>query len=124
VITDHHQFLNEARLSAVATCLFLAGVLLSDNDYSNPDYPRFLVLDDSLIGLDLQNRLPVLRLLTSKAFKNYQIFLLTHDRVWFDIARGHVREQDGWLHWELLADESTGKLVPRGKAAQSDLEQW
>ena len=121
-VIDHHQFLNEARLSALATCLFLAGVFLSDNDYTNPAYPRFLVLDDTLIGLDLQNRLPVLRILTSDGFKNYQIFLLTHDRVWFDLARGHLRGEDRWLHKELLADESTGHLIPRQKSSESDLE--
>jgi energy-coupling factor transporter ATP-binding protein EcfA2 len=121
-VRDHHLFLNEARLSALGTCLFLAGVLLSDNDYTNSAYPRFLVLDDALIGLELQNRLPVLRILTSEAFKNYQIFLLTHDRVWFDLARGHLREKDGWLHRELLADEQSGKLIPRQKPSQSDLQ--
>jgi len=63
-----------------------------------------------------------LRILTSAAFKNYQIFLLTHDRVWFDLARGHLREKDGWLHKELLADETTGKLIPKCKPSQSDLE--
>lgn len=120
-VTNHHEFLNEARLSALATCMFLAGVLLSDNDYENPAYPRFLMLDDALIGLELQNRLPIVRILTSDAFKNYQIFLLTHDRVWFDLARGLLREQDGWLHRELLADESTGKLIPRQQSSQSDL---
>ena len=56
---DYRQILNEARLSAIATCMFLAGVRLSDNDYANPAYPRFLVLDDALIGLDLRNRLPM-----------------------------------------------------------------
>ena len=122
VVTDYHQFLNEARLSALATCLFLAGVFLSDNDYANPAYPRFLVLDDALIGLELQNRLPVLRILTSEAFKHYQIFLLTYDRVWFDLARGHLREKDGWLHRELLADEDTGHLIPKQRPSESDLE--
>lgn len=122
VVTDHHEFLNEARLSALATCMFLAGVLLSDNDYTNPAYPRFLVLDDALIGLELQNRLPVLKILTSPAFENYQIFLLTHDRVWFDLARGHLPEKDGWLHRELLADEDTGHLIPRQRSSESDLE--
>lgn len=68
-VANHHQFLNEARLSALATCLFLAGVWLSDNDYANPAYPRFLVLDDALIGLELQNRVPVLKILTCEAFK-------------------------------------------------------
>ncbi|MDO8355516.1 MAG: hypothetical protein Q7U76_03905 [Nitrospirota bacterium] len=121
-VLDHHLFLNEARLSALSICLFLAGVHLSDNDYANPEYPRFLVLDDALIGLELQNRLPVLRILTSEGFKNYQIFLLTHDRVWFDLARGHLRERDGWIHRELLADEDTGQLVPKLKSSASDLE--
>lgn len=121
-VHDHHLFLNEARLSAIGTCLFLAGVHLSDNDYDNPVHPRFLVMDDTLIGLELQNRLPVLRILSSDVFKNYQIFLFTHDRVWFDLARGHLREKDGWLHRELLADDATGYLVPRLKSSKSDLE--
>jgi len=122
IVPNHHDFLNEARLSAIATCLFFAGVFLSDNDYKNPDYPRFLVLDDALIGLDLQNRVPVLRMLNGDLFKNYQVFLFTHDHVWFDLARGHLRKKDGWMHKELLADETTGKLIPTCKPSQSDLE--
>jgi energy-coupling factor transporter ATP-binding protein EcfA2 len=121
-VADHHLFLNEARLSALAICLFLSGVLLSDNDFANPAHPRFLVLDDALIGLELQNRLPVLRMLSSSAFKNYQVLLLTHDRVWFDLARGHLHEKNGWLHRELLADEDTGHLVPRQRSSESDLQ--
>ena len=70
---------------------------LSDS-YANPAYPRFIVLNDALIGLDLQNRLPVLRILTSDAFKNYQVFLFTHDRVWFDLAREYLREEDDFRH--------------------------
>lgn len=119
---DHHRDLNEARLSALAICLFLAGVLLSDNDFANPAYPRFLFLDDALIGLELPNRLPILRILARDEFKHYQVFLLTHDRVWFDLARGHLSEKDGWLHKELLADEDAGHLVPRLKSSESDLE--
>ncbi len=122
IVTEHHQFLNESRLSALAICMFLAGVFLSDNDYTNPAYPRFLILDDALIGLELQNRLPILRILTSNTFKNYQIFLLTYDRVWFELARGHLREKDRWLHKELLADETTGKLIPKQKSSESDIE--
>lgn len=120
-VTNHHQFLNEARLSALAVCLFLAGVHLADYDYTNPAHPRFLVLDDALIGLELQNRLPILRILASDAFKHYQTFLLTHDRVWFDLARGHLLEKNGWLHRELLADEDTGSLIPKLRASEADL---
>ncbi|HVS72229.1 MAG TPA: AAA family ATPase [Phycisphaerae bacterium] len=120
-VADYHEFLNEARLSAIAACMFLAGVYLSDNDFNNPAYPRFLVLDDTLIGLELENRLPVLKILKSDAFRHYQIFLFTHDRVWYDLARGYLPVEDGWLHKELLADETTGKLIPRERAFQSSL---
>ena len=121
-VDNHHLFLNEARLSAIGTCLFLAGVHLSDNDHANPAHLRILVMDDALIGLELENRLPILKILTSESFKNYQIVLLTYDRVWFDLARGYLREADGWLHRELLADESTGKLIPRQKPSESDIQ--
>ena len=121
-IADYHLFLNEARLSALAACMFFAGVRLSDNDYGNSAYPRFMVLDDALIGLDLENRLPILRILSSAAFKQYQIFLFTYDRVWFDIACGHLPVKDGWLHKELLAEEKTGALIPILKPSQGDLE--
>jgi energy-coupling factor transporter ATP-binding protein EcfA2 len=119
---EPHLDLNEARLSALAICLFLAGVRLSDNDYANPAHPRFLFLDDALIGLELQNRLPILHILAREEFKHYQVFLFTHDRVWFDLARGHLPEKDGWLHKELLADEDTGRLVPKLRASESDLD--
>ena len=122
LISDHHQFLNEARLSALAICLFLAGVALADNDTTNPDHPRFLVLDDALIGLDLQNRIPVLRILNNDTFKNHQIFLFTHDRVWFDLARGHLPTSNNWLHLELHANESHQGIVPTCKPSETDLE--
>jgi energy-coupling factor transporter ATP-binding protein EcfA2 len=120
-VSDHHQFLNEARLSALAICLFLAGVALADNDYANPEHPRFLVLDDALIGLDLQHRLPVLDILKTNTFQHHQVFLFTHDRVWFDLARAHLPEGNGWYHRELQADESTGSLVPKMRQSKADL---
>lgn len=113
--------LNEARLSALAVCMFLAGVRMSDNDHANPAHPRFLFLDDALIGLELQNRMPILNILTSDEFKHYQIFLFTHDRVWFELARGHLPRNSGWIHHELIGDESTGHLVPKGKPCREDL---
>lgn len=121
-VPNHQHLLNEARLSALALSLFLAGVQLADTDSATAGHPRFLVLDDTLLGLELQNRLPLLRILKSEAFQHFQIFLLTHDRVWFDLAHGHLQERDGWLHKELLADEDTGVLIPKLCASQSDLQ--
>ncbi|MFP4351219.1 MAG: AAA family ATPase [Puniceicoccaceae bacterium] len=121
-VQNHHHLLNEARLSALALSLFLAGVQLADTDAATALHPRFLVLDDTLLGLELQNRLPLLRILESDAFQRFQIILLTHDRVWFDLARGHLQTRNGWIHKELLADEDTGVLIPRLCASESDLE--
>ena len=80
-------FLNEARLSALAISLFLAGVLAS-NPAPSPgrDPLQLLVLDDVLFGLDMSNRIPVLKILKER-FANYQVLLLTHDRVWYGNRR-------------------------------------
>jgi hypothetical protein len=85
---------------------------LADANPADPDPLRLLVLDDVLIGLDLNNRLPLLELL-SKEFPRYQIILLTHDLVWFDIAREHTSEWDGckWSHARLF-EEPTGPAEP------------
>lgn len=65
--------MNEARLTALALSAFLAAVSLTDADPANPDPLRLLVLDDVLIGLDLNNRLPLLELLRTR-------FIFAHTR--------------------------------------------
>ena len=110
---DHHQeFLNEARLTALGLSVFLAAVALADANPADPEPLRLLVLDDVLIGLDLNNRLPLLELLRTK-FSRHQILLLTHDLVWFDIAREHTDEWGtGKWHHARLFEEPTGQAEP------------
>jgi len=100
-------FLNEARLSALALAIYFAGrqvcaaTLLADT-------PRLMVLDDVLIGLDQSNRLPVLQAL-DRHFPDWQIVLLTHDRVWFEMARFHLADRKDWDALELFEEiEPTG----------------
>lgn len=111
-VDNHQEFLNEARLTALGLSVFLAAVALSDANPADPDPLRLLVLDDVLIGLDLNNRLPLLELLRTQ-FPRHQIILLTHDLVWFDIAREHTGEWDGstWNHARLF-EEPTGPAEP------------
>jgi energy-coupling factor transporter ATP-binding protein EcfA2 len=78
------NFLNEARLSALALAIYFAGRKVCAATLQ-ADTPRLMVLDDVLIGLDQSNRLPVLQAL-DKNFADWQIVLLTHDRVWFEGA--------------------------------------
>lgn len=74
---QHHQFLNEARLSAIAIALYFASFLV------NPQAgTKILALDDVLIGLDMANRLPVLDIL-EEHFPDYQVFLFTFDKYWY-----------------------------------------
>ncbi|KAA3517771.1 AAA family ATPase [Agrobacterium vitis] len=90
-------FLNEARLSALALAIYFAGRQVCAATLQ-VDTPRLIVLDDVLIGLDQSNRMPVLDLLT-KHFKDWQVVLLTHDRVWFEMARAYQRRHKADKYW-------------------------
>jgi hypothetical protein len=73
---------------------------------------RIMVLDDVLIGLDQSNRLPVLDVI-SKRFSDWQIVLLTHDRVWFEMARMHLQPESDWTNIEMFeGKEPDGKVRP------------
>ncbi|HXG07134.1 MAG TPA: AAA family ATPase, partial [Nitrososphaera sp.] len=91
---DHHHFLNEAKLSAIAISVFFAALLLQPRSRL-----RILALDDVLIGLDMSNRMPVLDIL-DKHFDGYQIFFFTYDRVWYEIIR---QRNQTWKHVEFFA---------------------
>lgn len=79
----HHNILNEARLSAIGLVIYLAGLLISVPAVST--YPKVLVLDDVLVGLDMANRTPVLAIL-SQHFADWQTVLMTHDQVWYEMV--------------------------------------
>ena len=64
---NYNYTLNEARLSAIAICLYLASLKLRA---TTPDF-RILYFDDVFIGLDTSNRKPVLRILKDH-FSDYQ----------------------------------------------------
>lgn len=99
---EHPQlFLNEARLSALALAIYFAGRKLAEAQTIN-DMPRIMVLDDVLIGLDQANRVPLLNVL-AEHFRDWQVVILTHDRVWFDIARQYLR-RGGPPDWQGRAD--------------------
>lgn len=98
---EPQNFLNEARLSALGLAIFLAGRLTLVQS-APPDALKLLVLDDVLIGLDQSNRIPVLDVLEDR-FKDWQIVLLTHDRLWFETARVRADLSGKWNVLELYA---------------------
>lgn len=79
---NYSDFLNEARLSAIAICLYLASLLQNPTNVEL----KILFLDDVFIGLDAGNRLPILNILRTE-FNSYQKFISTYDRHWFELAK-------------------------------------
>ena len=100
-ILTHHDFLNEAKLSAIAISIYFSSILLQpDSDL------KILALDDVLIGLDMSNRLPVLDIL-KEYFSDYQIFFMTYDRAWYEIVKQRTANSGEWKYAEfyLKTDE-------------------
>ena len=93
-----HLFLNEARLSAIAISIYLG--MIKRHIQGIPC--KILFLDDIFIGLDIGNRLPLLEILKSE-FQNYQIFITTYDKPWFEYARGFLKGKAGWKTMEFYA---------------------
>ena len=101
--TSPHQFLNEAKLSAIALSIYLAA--LKNNPSS---ILKVLVLDDVLIGLDMSNRIPVIDILKEK-FSDYQIFLMTYDKEWYELLKRHFTN---WKTVELYAGKGIDYEIP------------
>ena len=96
-INDYNLFLNEARLSAISICLYLASLQL----HSTIVNTKILYLDDVFIGLDSSNRRPVIKMLC-REFSDYQIFISTYDKSWFMLAREILGEKNPrWKYYEL-----------------------
>jgi len=103
VITGgYSDYLNEARLSAIAICLYLSSLLQNPSTIDL----RVLYLDDVFIGLDAGNRLPILNILQHE-FSAYQIFISTYDRHWFELAKRHfdINSVSDWLNLEIYVGQ-------------------
>lgn len=113
------EFLNEARMTAVGLCLYLAGMARSipPRRADGSTYPRLLILDDVLLSLDMAHRLPLLRVLRER-FTDWQVLLLTHDRAWYEIAR---QQLPGWAHAELFVQQVGDYDQPFLRADQDHL---
>ena len=83
-IKYYNEGLNEARLSAIAICLYLAALRAN----SGSDL-KLMFLDDIFIGIDSSNRTPILRIL-NREFQDFQIIMATYDRSWYCLAKKYL----------------------------------
>ena len=105
-IPAHHQFLNEAKLSAIAIAIYFSSILLQPESEL-----KILALDDVLIGLDMSNRLPVLDVL-EEYFADYQIFLTTYDKAWYEIVKQRTSHGGKWKAIELYFRQTDEYEIP------------
>lgn len=113
------NFLNEARLSALAIAIYLAA-RLSCVPPKGAGGLKLLVMDDLLISLDSSHRRPVLDAI-AELFVDWQIILLTHDRYWFELAREQLAK-DRWSAVEVYERlDGDGLLVPLVRPVAEDV---
>lgn len=107
------SFLNEAKWTAIGIAIRFAIVDIRQDYADGADF-QLLVLDDLLVSLDMSNREKVLELIFSKYLSNYQVFILTHDRVLFEFVRAYIKQKSNRDHWTLLemyeGENATGAI--------------
>lgn len=94
----YSDYLNEARLSAIAVCMYLAVLKVTNQNIAL----KILYLDDVFIGLDSGNRIPILNILKDE-FYDYQKFISTYDRHWFELAKRQfqIHKENPWKYIEM-----------------------
>jgi energy-coupling factor transporter ATP-binding protein EcfA2 len=117
-VNEPQHFLNEARLTALALSIYLAAARII-----RAGRPGILVLDDVLMGLDLENRMPLLNLLEDE-FSDWQVLLLTHDHTWYELAREFTDSSGKWTAKEmhLLENQQGFAPIPEIKEGLSSLD--
>jgi energy-coupling factor transporter ATP-binding protein EcfA2 len=108
---QHPHYLNEAKLSAIGIAIYFSALKLRPLPANNL---AILALDDVLIGLDMSNRLPVIEIIESQFSQNYQIFLMTYDREWFEILCDHFVEngRSSWKAFEFYCADHDELEIP------------
>ncbi len=107
-IPSHHRLLNEAKLSAIAIAIYLSSILCLPEPKGGM---KILALDDVLIGLDMSNRLPILDIL-DEYFSDYQIFLTTYDKAWYEIVKQRTSRGGKWKAVEFYFSQTDEYEIP------------
>ena len=122
-ITRPYTFLNEAKLTAIALSIRFAMLDQKLSGVAAVDTPKFLILDDVLISLDMSNREIVLDIIL-KEFTDFQLIILTHDRNFFELLRHRIKRfnQENWKYIEIYECEKNGIPQPYIKTSDTYLE--
>lgn len=100
-----HKYLSESHLNCLGICLFLASVKAFNK------LNKFIILDDVISSFDTNHRARFARLLIEK-FNDYQIFLFTHEKDWFEIVSNMVKGKN-WLIKKIYCDHNSGAIIEK-----------
>ena len=95
------SFLNEAKFTAIAIAIRLA--VLEKRINTETSVLKFIVFDDIMISLDMNNRDKLIEyLLSAKSdfTKNYQLLFLTHDKNLYDFLYFKIKKLDSLDNWK------------------------
>ncbi|WP_185248277.1 ATP-binding protein [Chryseobacterium bernardetii] len=94
---EYKEYLNEARLSSVAVCLYLSSLQLFPSQIEF----KLIYLDDIFIGLDTANRIPIINILI-KHFSDYQIIISTYDKNFFEVCNHKLCQDPDNKLWKSI----------------------
>ncbi|HPI41046.1 MAG TPA: AAA family ATPase [Pseudobdellovibrionaceae bacterium] len=106
-VAKSHLFLNEARRSAICLSAMLASLKTLDTEIPY----KYLILDDILVGLDNSLRMSFMEALEKEFRDDYQIFLLTYDRSWFEL-NSRMLDSIKWQFLEMYRDTVDDLKIP------------
>jgi len=100
------SFFNEARINAIA--LSIRFVLMATR--VPVEAVKFLVLDDLLISLDMQNRVKVIKLILKEFRNKYQVMIFTHDKGFYgEMLRQIEPDKHNWKVMQFYEPPVTGQ---------------
>jgi len=95
------KYLSESHLNSLGIAFFLTSVKAFNEEN------QFFILDDIISSFDSNHRKRLSSLLLAK-FSDYQVFILTHERNWFDYMKNIVRGKADWMVNVVNWNESKG----------------
>ena len=100
VVSPPDKYLSESHLNCLGICLFLSSVKAFNQ------VNKFFILDDVISSFDKAHRLRFANLLMEK-FSDYQIFLFTHEKDWFEYVANMVKGKN-WIVTKMIWDYEKG----------------
>src|SRR5690606_12389180 len=121
------SFLNEAKITAIAIAIRLT-ILKKRVNEEAPDVLKFIVFDDVMISLDMNNRDKLIDFLLDEEnnfTKDYQLLFLTHDKNLFDFVSFKIKKLHDpaeWVFKEMYAGKDVASKKEYPILIESDLE--